>query len=127
MWFLGFWIVARCMRRGGSDYHERYEAFLLHRGSRVVVYIDAWPKPGLTYKIMTERVWVEYKRRKEVEIITLYSNSMFSPERGQHNVRTCVSCDDNLARFSREHSKPTLLVRKTTHSGSNIGSNITHI
>jgi len=76
VWFLGFWIVARCMRRGGSDYHERYEAFLLHRGSRVVVYIDAWPKPGLTYKVMTERVWVEYKRRKEVEITTLYSNTL---------------------------------------------------
>ncbi|VAH41500.1 unnamed protein product [Triticum turgidum subsp. durum] len=55
---------------------ERYEAFLLHRGSRVVVYIDAWPKPGLTYKVMTERVWVEYKRRKEVEITTLYSNTL---------------------------------------------------
>ena len=49
---------------------------LLHRGSRVVVYIDASPKPGLTYKVMTERVWVEYKRRKEVEITTLYSNTL---------------------------------------------------
>ena len=49
-------------------YHERYQAFLLHRGSRVVFILMYRPKPGWTYKIITGRVWVEYKRRRRLRL-----------------------------------------------------------